>query len=90
VQQRGVNLEIVMVNVWEHVNARDEAIGFMSRFGIKGPVLLDAQGDYINLLGLRGVPHNIIVDKKGIVKAVGTTTPDEVRGTLIKLLLPFG
>jgi hypothetical protein len=90
VQQRGVNLEIVMVNVWEHVNARDEAIGFMKRFNIAGPVLVDAQGDYINELGLRGVPHNIIVDKKGIVKAVGTTTPDEVRGTLMRLLMPFG
>ena len=41
-------------------------------------------------LGLRGVPVNIVVNKKGIVQAVGMTTPDEVRATLTKLLLPFG
>ena len=79
-----------MVNVWEHVNARDEALHFCKIHGIEGPVLLDAKGDYIDLLGLRGVPINVVVNKKGIVQAVGTTTPDEVRATLTRLLLPFG
>ena len=36
------------------------------------------------------MPHNVVVDKKGIVRAVGVTTPDEVRATLTKLLNPFG
>ena len=79
-----------MVNVWEHVNAQKEAESFCRRFNIEGPVLLDAKGEYIDQLGLRGVPVNIVVNKKGIVQAVGTTTPDEVRATLTKLLLPFG
>jgi hypothetical protein len=79
-----------MVNVWEHVNARDEALHFCKIHKIEGPVLLDAAGEYIDRLGLRGVPINIVVNKKGIVQAVGTTTPDEVRATLTKLLLPFG
>lgn len=79
-----------MVNVWEHVNARDEAIHFCKIHNVQGTVLLDAQADYISQLGLRGVPINVVVNKKGIVQAVGTTTPDEVKKTLTKLLLPFG
>ncbi len=79
-----------MVNVWEHVNARDEAVHFCKVHNIQGPVLIDASGEYIERLGLRGVPINVIVNKKGIVQAVGTTTPDEVRATLTKLLMPFG
>jgi hypothetical protein len=79
-----------MVNVWEHVNAREEALHFCKIHDVKGPVLLDATGEYIDRLGLRGVPHNLVVDKRGIVQAVGTTTPDEIRATLTKLLLPFG
>jgi hypothetical protein len=83
-------LEIVMVNVWEHVDPRREALHFCKIHSIEGTVLLDETGEYINRLGLRGVPHNVVVDKKGIVRAVGVTTPDEVRATLTKLLLPFG
>ena len=83
-------LEVVMVNVWEHVNARDEALHFCKIHKIESPVLLDTQGEYIGRLGLRGVPNNIIVNKKGIVQAVGTTTPDEVKDTLTRLLRPFG
>jgi hypothetical protein len=79
-----------MVNVWEHVDARQEALHFCQIHNIQGPVLLDATGEYIDRLGVRGVPHNIVVDRKGIVQAVGTTTPDEIRATLTRLLLPFG
>jgi hypothetical protein len=86
---KSFGLEIVMVNVWEHVNARQEALHFCEVHKIQGPVLLDAKAEYITQLGLRGVPINIVVDKKGIVQAVGTTTPDEVRATLTRLLLPF-
>ena len=53
-------------------------------------MLIDATGEYIARLGLRGVPHNVVVDKKGIVQAVGVTTPDEVRATLTRFLNPFG
>ena len=79
-----------MVNVWEHVNARDEARKFCEIHQIEGPVLLDADGEYVTRLGIRGVPHNVVVNKSGIVQSVGTTTPAEVRATLTKLLLPFG
>jgi hypothetical protein len=79
-----------MINVWEHGDARKEALHFCKIHNIQGPVLLDATGEYINRLGLRGVPNNLVVNKKGTVVAVGATTPDEVRATLTKLLMPFG
>ena len=79
-----------MINVWEHVKAEDEAKHFCSIHKLVCPILLDEEGEYMRRLGLRGVPINIVVNKKGIVKAVGMTTPDEVRATLTKLLLHFG
>ena len=79
-----------MINVWEHVNPEDEAKHFCSIHKLVCPVLLDEEGEYRGRLGLRVGPINIVVNKKGIVKAVGMTTPDEVRATLTKLLLPFG
>ena len=78
-----------MVNVWEHVDPRREALHFCKIHNIRGLVLLDTTGEYIARLGLRGVPHNVVVDKQGIVRAVGMTTPDEVRTTLTRLLNPF-
>lgn len=77
-----------MVNVWEHLNARVEAQHFCEVHGIEGTVLLDEDGRYIEALGLRGVPINVLVDEHGIVRAVGATTPDELRETLTRLLTP--
>lgn len=83
-------LQVVMVNIWEHVNPRKEARHFCDIHGIKGPVLIDEDGSYAERLGVRGVPYNIIVNKKGIVQSVGDTTPDELRSTLTRMLMPFG
>ena len=44
-------------------------------------MLLDVTGEYIARLGLRGVPHNVVVDKKGIVQAVGVIILDQLRAT---------
>lgn len=80
-----------MINVWEHLKATEEAQHFCSVHKLEGPtVLIDTEAEYMTRLGLMGVPINIVVNKKGIVQAVGMTTPDEVRATLTKLLLPFG
>lgn len=79
-----------MINVWEHLKAEDEAAHFCSVHKLDCPVLIDTEAEYMTRLGLRGVPMNIVVNKKGIVQAVGMTTPNEVRATLTKLLLPFG
>jgi hypothetical protein len=87
---KSYGLEVVMINVWEHLKATEEAQHFCSVHKLNGPVLIDTEAEYMTRLGLKGVPINIVVNKKGIVQAVGVTTPDEVRATLTKLLLPFG
>lgn len=78
-----------MVNVWEHVDSRKEAMHFCKIHNINGTVLIDEGNEYINRLGINGVPFNLVVDRKGIIKAAGMTTPDEVKATLMRLLLPF-
>lgn len=79
-----------MVNVWEHVASREEAIHFCKVHNINGTVLIDRGNEYINRLGITGVPFNLVVDRKGIIRAAGMTTPDEVKSTLMRLLMPFG
>lgn len=78
-----------MVNVWEHVNSQKEAMHFCGIHNINGTVLIDDGNEYINRLGVNGVPFNLVVDRKGIIKAAGMTTPDEVKANLMRLLLPF-
>ena len=48
-------------------------------------MLLDHTGEYARRLGVHGVPMNILVDQRGMVCAVGATTPDEIRAALTTL-----
>lgn len=66
-----------MINVWESGNARAEAEQFCEVWGIDGPVLLDEQAEYARLLGVRGVPTNILVER-GVVRAVGPLSFEEI------------
>ena len=81
-------VEIILVDVWEGQNAGEEAQRFCDLWGIGGTVLLDETAEYARSLGVRGVPTNIFVDAEGIVRAVGATTPQELRSELIKLAPP--
>jgi hypothetical protein len=78
--------DIVMINVWEHLNPAAEARHFCEVHGIEGTVLLDKTGEYIDRLGIRGVPTNVLVDEHGTVRAVGVTTPEEITTELTALL----
>ena len=78
------------MNVWEHVDPFKEAQHFCKIHKVESPVLVDADGSFISSLGIRGVPFNLVVNRKGNIQAAGVTTPDEIRSTLTRLLLPFG
>jgi thioredoxin family protein len=78
-------VEIILVDVWEGQNAREEAQRFCDLWGLRGTVLLDETAEYARSLGVRGVPTNVFVDAEGVVRAVGATTPQELRSELIKL-----
>ena len=79
-------LDIIMINVWEHADARAEAGRFCQVHGIDGTVLFDETGAYANEVGVRGVPFNLVVDEHGIVRAGGVTTPQEIAEVLRRLL----
>jgi hypothetical protein len=79
-------LDIISINVWESVNARTEARNFADIWGMGGTVLLDEKGEYAARLGIRGVPTNVLVDSRGMVRSVGVTTPRELNEAVDALL----
>jgi len=52
----------------------------------KSTVLLDETGEYAKLLGVRGVPTNVLVDSTGTVRAFGAGNPDELYAGVDELL----
>jgi hypothetical protein len=68
----------VLVDIWEGTEPRPEVERFCDMWGIKGPILLDETGEYAKLLGVRGVPTNVVVDSEGIVRAFGAARLDEL------------
>ena len=54
-------------------------------WGIEGTVLLDESGEYARLLGVRGVPTNVLVDSSGFVRAFGVGKPDDLETAVEEL-----
>jgi hypothetical protein len=79
-------LDILVINVREHVDPAAEAAHFCEVHRIGGTALLDETGNYADRLGVHGVPTNVIVDQHGTVRAVGVTTPEEITTELAALL----
>ena len=75
-----------MVNIWENIGAAAEARRFAAVWGLEGTVLLDETGQYAARLGICGVPSNVVVDAGGLVRAVGVTTPAELKDAVDSLL----
>ena len=76
------------MNVWEGVDPFKEARDFCQLWGIEGPVLVDADATFVDRLGIRGVPTNILVDDDGTVTCVGASTPPELETAVRRLLGP--
>ena len=55
-------------------------------WGIEGTVLLDETGEYARLLGVQGVPTNVVVDSGGIVRAFGASNPDVLHAAIEDLI----
>jgi hypothetical protein len=71
-------LDIIFVNVWEGAGAAEEAASYCERWGLEGTVLLDETAGYARQVGVRGVPTNLFVDERGIVRAVGASTFEDL------------
>jgi hypothetical protein len=79
-------LDVILINLWEGIDSRERAQDYCERWGIDGTVLLDEAGAYAGLLGVRGVPTNILVDSTGTVRAFGAGNPDELHARVDQLL----
>jgi hypothetical protein len=77
---------VILVNLWEGDDPRKRAQEYCERWGVDGPVLLDEDGAYAELLGIRGVPTNVVVDSSGTVRAFGAGNPDELHACVDELL----
>ena len=54
-------------------------------WGVESTVLLDEEGAYAKLLGVRGVPTNVLVDATGTVLAFGAGSPDDLFAAVDRL-----
>ena len=77
---------MILIDVWEGGDARRRAQDYCDLWGIEGEVLLDEAGEYAKLLGVRGVPTNVLVDETGTVRAFGAGNPDELHARVEQLL----
>jgi len=77
---------VILVDVWEGGNAPQRVQDYCELWGVDGLVLLDESGAYADLLGVRGVPTNVLVDSAGIVRAFGAGNPEELQARVDELL----
>ena len=77
---------MILIDVWEGSEARTRAQNYCELWGVEGTVLLDEAGAYAKLLGVRGVPTNVLVDSRGTVRAFGAGNPDELNAAVDELL----
>jgi hypothetical protein len=77
---------VILIDLWEGTDARQRARDYCERWGVEGTVLLDETGAYAGLLGVRGVPTNVLVDATGTVRAFGAGNPDELHAQVGQLL----
>lgn len=71
-------LDIILIDVWEGADSAIEARRYCEMWGIEATVLLDETAAYARTLGVRGVPTDVFVDERGLVRAVGATGPQEL------------
>ena len=77
---------MILIDVWEGGNASQRVQDYCELWGVEGTVLLDESGAYADLLGVRGVPTNVLVDSTGTVRTVGAGNPDELNARVDELL----
>jgi hypothetical protein len=79
-------LDVILIDVWEGSDARKRARDYCELWDIEATVLLDEAGAYAKLLGVRGVPTNVLVDSTGTVRAFGAGNPNDLNAAVDELL----
>jgi hypothetical protein len=76
---------VVLVDIWEGTEPRPEVDRFCEMWGLKGTILLDPDETLARVLGVRGVPTNVVVDSDGIVREFGAARLDELEKAIESL-----
>lgn len=79
-------LDVILIDLWEGSDARQRSQDYCELWGIEGTVLLDETGAYAKLLGVRGVPTNVLVDSTNTIRAFGAGNPDDLHARVDELL----
>lgn len=78
--QKEFNSEIQIITITDESQERIEK--FLQKRKVNLPIVLDTDGKLSEYFPHRSVPHTIIIDKNGIIKAI--TTPEELTKTVLK------
>ena len=73
--------------MWEHPTQVAHVKEYRLRHHLTYPLLLDQNEQYASQFDLQGVPTNVLVDPFGRIKAIGGTTPDELKHLLKRAIL---
>jgi hypothetical protein len=73
---------VISISVWEGDDPRGRVQDYVDLWGVESTVLLDEAGEYAKLLGVRGVPTNVLVDATGTVRAFGVGSPDDLQAAV--------
>ena len=75
------NIQIITIDIQESQNKVKK---FMENAGISHKVLIDQTGSVAKTYQVRGIPTNILIDKKGIIRFYGNNLPDDkvIKSTL--------
>lgn len=76
---------MILIDIWEGTDPRPEVERFCEMWGIDGTILVDDTAEYAQLLGIRGVPTNVLVDADGTIVDVGLVRLDELEAAVERL-----
>ena len=82
---QGEGLTVLAVNARENVPV---VAAFQEQFGVTFPILVDEQGQVMNLYQAHSLPTTIIVDRDGVVQHIqnGSITAAQLEAIIVSLL----
>ena len=83
--RHGQDVRFLGINMQDHPEA---SAAFLSEFEISYPHAVDADGELLQELGVRGLPVTVAVDEEGeiVERRVGQLTPEDVQELIDALL----
>ncbi len=77
---------MILIDIWEGTDPKPDVDRFCEMWGVESTILLDETAEYAGVLGIRGVPTNVLVDSDGTVVDVGLVRLDELDAAIDRLV----